>query len=104
LNADNHIFIDQLTFGDRIEGPGISHLPVKLAVALLKDSKGNIDVMCRYPVRWTIRSSVWAALIWHAFVNLIGRAVTAPFRLLASAMGGGSGQDLGYVEFAPWFE
>lgn len=101
LSADNHIFIDQLTFGDRIEGKGISHLPVKLAVALLKDSQGRIDV--HLPVSGSLDDPKFSigSLVWHAFVNLIGRAVTAPFRLLGSAFGGSSSQDLGYVEFAP---
>ena len=102
LNADNHIFITQLTFGDAIQGPGISHLPVKLAVALLKDSDGNIDV--DVPVSGSLDDPQFSVggLIWHAFVNLIGRAVTSPFRLIASAMGGGGKQqDLGFVEFAP---
>ncbi|WP_158884961.1 DUF748 domain-containing protein [Rhodanobacter sp. L36] len=100
LTADNHIFIDQLTFGDRIDGPGISHLPVKLAVALLKDAQGRIDV--HVPVSGSLSDPHFSVggLIWHAFVNLIGRAITSPFRLLASAMGGHQ-QDLGYVEFAP---
>jgi hypothetical protein len=100
LNADNHIVLNQLTFGDRMEGPGISHLPVKLAVALLKDSNGNIDI--HVPVSGSLNDPKFSlgGVIWQAFVNLIKRAVTAPFRLLASAMGGGQ-QDLGYVEFAP---
>ena len=103
LTADNHIFIDQLTFGDRIEGPGVSHLPVKLAVALLKDSQGRIDV--HVPVSGSLNDPHFSVggLIWRAIVNLIAKAATAPFKLLASAFGGGSGggQDLGYVEFAP---
>ncbi|WP_426702913.1 DUF748 domain-containing protein [Rhodanobacter sp. Col0626] len=100
LNADNHIFLSQLTFGDRVEGKGISHLPVKLAVALLKDSQGNIDV--DIPVTGSLSDPHFSfgSLIWHAFVNLIGRAVTSPFRLIASGMGGHH-QDLGYVEFMP---
>ncbi|MEP6899504.1 MAG: DUF748 domain-containing protein [Rhodanobacter sp.] len=99
LTADNHIFIDQLTFGDRIDGPGISHLPVKLAVALLRNSQGQIDV--HVPVSGSLDDPHFSVggLIWHAFVNLIGRAITSPFRLLAST--GGSKQDLGYVEFSP---
>ncbi len=99
LTADNHIFIDQLTFGDRMDGPGISHLPVKLAVALLRNSQGQIDV--HVPVSGSLDDPHFSvgSLIWHAFVNLIGRAITSPFRLLASA--GGSKEDLGYVEFAP---
>ncbi|BDU20764.1 DUF748 domain-containing protein [Dyella sp. GSA-30] len=103
LTADNHIFIDQLTFGDRIEGPGVSHLPVKLAVALLKDSQGRIDV--HVPVSGSLNDPKFSVggLIWRAIVNLIAKAATAPFKLLASAFGGGGngGQDLGYVEFAP---
>jgi hypothetical protein len=101
LSADNHIFITQLTFGDRIESPGISHLPVKLAVALLKDTEGNIDV--NVPVSGSLDDPQFSlgGMIWRAFGNLIARAATAPFRLLASAFGGGSHEDLGYVEFAP---
>ena len=101
LNADNHIYITQLSFGDAIQGPGIRHLPVKLAVALLKDADGNIDV--NVPVSGSLDDPRFSlgGLIWHAFVNLIGRAVTSPFRLIAAAMGGGKQQDLGYLGFAP---
>lgn len=100
LVANNHIFITQLTFGDRIEGVGVSHLPVKLAVALLKDTDGNIDL--NIPVSGSLDDPQFSmgSLVWHAFVNLITRAVTSPFRLLAS-IGGGNKPDLGYVEFAP---
>lgn len=101
LNADNHIMLNQLTFGDRMEGPGISHLPVKLAVALLKDSNGNIDI--HVPVSGSLSDPEFSlgGVIWQAFVNLLKRAVTSPFRLLGSIGGGGGGEDLGYVEFAP---
>lgn len=100
LTADNHLFIDQLTFGDRIDGPGIKHLPVKLAVALLRNAQGQIDL--HIPVTGSLDDPQFSvgSLVWHAFVNLIGRAVTSPFRLLAS-IGGGSHPDLGFVEFAP---
>jgi hypothetical protein len=102
LKADNHIFIDQLTFGERVESPGASHLPVKLAVALLKNARGEIDV--NVPVSGSLEDPQFSlgGVILRAFVGLIGKAVTSPFRLLASAFSGGdSGQDLGYVEFAP---
>ncbi|KRE87286.1 hypothetical protein ASG75_03880 [Rhodanobacter sp. Soil772] len=100
LNADNHIFITQLTFGERMDGPGVSHLPVKLAVALLKDTEGNIDV--NVPVSGSLDDPQFSlgGMIMRAFGNLIAKAATAPFRLLASAFGGGH-EDLGYVEFAP---
>ncbi|MEP7044295.1 MAG: DUF748 domain-containing protein [Dokdonella sp.] len=102
LKAENHINIDQLTFGDRIESPGVSHLPVKLAVALLKDSNGVIDV--NVPVSGSLDDPQFSlgGVIWRAFGGLIAKAATAPFRLLASAFkGGGEAQELSYVEFAP---
>ncbi len=101
LNADNHIFITQLTFGDRDESPGIQHLPVKLAVALLKDTQGNIDV--NVPVSGSLDDPQFSmgGMIWRAIGNLIAKAATAPFRLLGAAFGGGNHEDLGYVEFDP---
>lgn len=101
LNADNHIFITQLTFGNRDESPGIRHLPVKLAVALLKDTQGNIDV--NVPVSGSLDDPKFSlgGLIWRAIGNLIAKAATAPFRLLGAAFGGSNHEDLGYVEFAP---
>ena len=101
LNADNHIVITQLTFGNRDESPGIAHLPVKLAVALLKDTQGNIDV--DVPVSGSLDDPQFSlgGVIWHAIGNLIAKAVTAPFRLLGAAFGGGNHEDLGYVEFDP---
>lgn len=100
LTADNHIFIDQLTFGDRVESKDATNLPVRLAVALLKNSRGEIDV--RVPVSGSLDDPQFSigGVILRAFVNLIARAVTAPFSLLASAFGGG-GEELGYIEFDP---
>nr|WP_311528282.1 DUF748 domain-containing protein [uncultured Ralstonia sp.] len=101
LTADNHIFIDQLTFGDRVESKDATNLPVRLAVSLLKNSRGEIDV--RVPVSGSLSDPQFSigGVILRAFVNLIARAVTAPFSLLASAFGGSGGEELGYIEFDP---
>jgi len=101
LTAENHIFIDQLTFGDRVESKDATNLPVRLAVALLKNSRGEIDV--RVPVSGSLNDPQFSlgGVILRAFVNLIARAVTAPFSLLASAFGGSGGEELGYIEFDP---
>jgi hypothetical protein len=101
LTADNHIFIDQLTFGDRVESKDATNLPVRLAVALLKNSRGEIDV--RVPVSGSLDDPQFSlgGVILRAFVNLIVRAVTAPFSLLASAFGGSGAEELGYIEFGP---
>ncbi|WP_353555127.1 DUF748 domain-containing protein [Paraburkholderia terrae] len=101
LTANNHIFIDQLTFGDHVDNDTATKLPVKLAISLLKNSRGEIDV--DIPVSGSLSNPEFSVggLIWHAVLNLLQKAVTAPFSLLAHAFGGGSGEELGYVEFDP---
>ncbi|MDP9651196.1 DUF748 domain-containing protein [Paraburkholderia caledonica] len=100
LNADNHLFIDQLTFGDHVENDTATKLPVRLAISLLKNSRGEIDV--NLPVSGSLSNPEFSigGLIWHAVLNLLQKAVTAPFSLIAHAFGG-SGEELGYVEFEP---
>ncbi len=100
LSANNHIFIDQLTFGDHVDNDTATKLPVRLAISLLKNSRGEIDV--NIPVSGSLSNPEFSigGLIWHAVLNLLKKAVTAPFSLLASAFGG-NGEALGYVEFAP---
>jgi Domain of Unknown Function (DUF748) len=104
LTADNHIFLDQLTFGDKVPSPTAMNLPMRLAVAILKDSNGqiNLDV----PVSGSLNDPQFSlgSVILHAFTGIVTKAVTAPFRLLAGAIGGLAGanaKDLSYVEFAP---
>ncbi|WGS54613.1 DUF748 domain-containing protein [Paraburkholderia sp. D15] len=100
LNANNHLFIDQLTFGDHVENNTATKLPVRLAISLLKNSRGEIDV--NLPVSGSLSNPEFSigGLIWHAVLNLLEKAVTAPFSLIANAFGG-SGEELGYVEFEP---
>ena len=80
LTATNRVVLNQLAFGDKVDGSG-SSLPVKLAVALLADRRGVIDI--DLPVRGSLNDPQFSmgGLIWRAFVNLIGRAVTSPFSL-----------------------
>ena len=100
LAATNKLRLDQLTFGERVESPTATKLPVLLAVALLKDRNGviNLDL----PIQGTLddpQFSVWRVVV-QIFVNLITKAVTAPFALLGQIAGAG-GEQLAYVEFAP---
>ena len=99
LTASNKIVLNQLAFGDKVEGSTAS-LPVKLAVALLADRHGVIDL--DLPVSGSINDPQFSlgGVIWKVITNLIAKAVTAPFTLLASAFGG-SGSELSRIEFAP---
>jgi uncharacterized protein involved in outer membrane biogenesis len=98
LAAENRLVLDQLTFGPRVESPSATKLPVLLAVALLKDSRGVIDI--RLPISGSLDDPKFSigGLIIQVIVNLIGKAVTAPFTLLAAAFGGG--EELSTLEFA----
>ena len=101
LTASNKIVLNQLAFGEKVEGAPAS-LPVKLAVALLADRSGVIDL--DLPVSGSINDPQFSigGLIWKSLGNLVVKAVTAPFTLLASALGGGGGgSELSTVEFAP---
>ncbi|HVW50304.1 MAG TPA: DUF748 domain-containing protein [Trinickia sp.] len=106
LTAQNHLFIDQLTFGEHVQNDTETHLPVRLAIALLKNSRGQIDV--NIPVSGSLSNPQFSlgSLIWSAVAHLIEKAVTAPFSLLANASGGGangeaSAQQLQFIAFAP---
>ena len=104
LTADNHIFIDQLTFGDHVPSPDATNLPIRFAISLLKNSKGQIDL--RVPVSGSLSDPQFSigSVILSAFMNLLVKAVTSPFSLIAAAFGGsGAQQDLGYIEFAPGY-
>ena len=99
LTASNKLVLNQLTFGDKVQGAPNS-LPVKLAVALLADRNGVIDI--DLPVSGSLNDPQFrlGPIIVKVIVNLIVKAVTAPFSLLASAFGGG-GDELSVVAFAP---
>jgi hypothetical protein len=100
LEAENNVFLDQLTFGERVDSPDALKLPILLAVSLLKDRNGVIDI--NLPISGSLDDPKFSvgAIIVKVIVNLITKAITAPFSLLASAFGGG-GEELGYVEFEP---
>ena len=99
LDAKQHFVVDQLELGDRVESPDAIHAPVKLAVALLKDRNGVIDI--DLPMTGSIDDPHFriGPIIWKAFVNLIIKAATAPFALLGHLFGGG--EHMNVVEFAP---
>jgi uncharacterized protein involved in outer membrane biogenesis len=100
LEAENRIFIDQLTFGEAVESPGASRLPVSLAVSLLKNRNGEIDI--NLPISGSLDDPQFSigGLVARVIGNLFVNALTSPFRLLASLFGGGSGgEELSFIEF-----
>jgi len=100
LAAKQKFVIDQLQLGDRVESADAVHLPLKLAVALLKDRNGVIDI--DLPLTGSLDDPQFrmGPLIWKAFVGLLGKIVTSPFTLLAK-LGGGKDEQINQVDFAP---
>ena len=92
LAGDNRVVLEKFTLGERVESPGALSLPLDLAVALLTDSDGKIDIAV--PVRGNVDDPKFSygQVIWQAITNLLTRIVTAPFRALGALFGGGAEQ------------
>lgn len=100
LKADNKVLVEHLQLGEKVDSPDAVDLPVKLAVALLKDANGNIDI--QLPVEGDLNNPQFSVMpiVWQTLRNLVVRAVQAPFKFIAG-LAGGEGPDLGSVVFAP---
>ncbi|MCL4798139.1 MAG: DUF748 domain-containing protein [Burkholderiales bacterium] len=98
LSAKNNIRLDQLTFGEKVESPDATDLPVLMAVSLLKDKQGVIDV--DLPIGGSLDDPEFSVggIVLRVIFNIIAKAVTAPFALLGSIAGGA---ELDHVDFAP---
>ena len=98
LAAENRLFIDQFTFGEKIDSPDATKLPVNLAISLLKNNRGEIDL--NLPIAGSLDDPQFSigGLVIKVIVNLFVKAVTSPFALLGSMFG--SGEELSNIEFA----
>ena len=97
LDAQNRVFLDQFTLGDKVDSPDATKLPVKLAIALLKNRKGEIDL--NLPVTGQIDDPKFSlgSVIIKIIVNILVKAATSPFALLGAIFGGG--EELSYLDF-----
>ena len=100
LNAENKIVLEQLQLGEKVDSPDAVDLPVRLAVALLKDSKGTISI--ELPVQGNLNDPQFSVMpiVWQTLRNLVVRAAQAPFKFIAG-LAGGSDADLSHVGFEP---
>jgi len=100
LEARNQVILNQLTFGDPIASPDATKLPVRLAVALLKDRNGVINI--NLPISGSLNDPQFSVggIVLKLIGNLLLKAVTSPFALLTGG-GGGGGPDLSAIEFKP---
>jgi hypothetical protein len=97
LRADNTVFIDQLELGNNVKSEQATTLPIGLAVSLLKDS--NQEIHIDMPISGNLNDPEFSygQLVWQTFGNLIVKAVSSPFSLLAGLVD--SDDDLGAINF-----
>jgi hypothetical protein len=100
LVGDNKIIVDNLVLGEHVQSPNAVNLPLDLAVALLSDSNGRIEI--GLPVSGDLNDPQFsiAPLVWKAVTALLTKSVTAPFRALGSLFGGDA-QKFDSVQFDP---
>lgn len=100
LLGENQIVMDQLTLGERVKSPTARNLPLDLAIAILKDKDGRIDL--GLPVSGSLDDPQFSygRIIWKAIVNVITKIVTAPFRALGRLFGS-SGEEMEAIVFDP---
>lgn len=87
LDGTNQIVLDKLTLGERIDSPDALKLPLELALAILKDSDGRIDLGLPVSGDMSDPQFSYGALIWKAVGNVLTKIVTAPFRALGNLLG-----------------
>ena len=99
LDGKNMVRLDQFYLGETVDSEDAISLPLKLALALLRDRAGKIDL--NVPVEGDMGNPKFrlGGVIFDAFVNLLKRLVTSPFSALASLVPGA--EELRYVDFAP---
>lgn len=101
LSADNKIFLDQFTLGEKVESENAVSLPLDLAISLLKNRRGEINL--HLPLKGSIDDPDFnlGDIVFSAFINMISKAITSPFALLGSAFEGG--EELSEISFTPGF-
>ena len=102
LEAENKLVVDQLTFGEKVDSPDATTLPVMLAVALLKDRQGRIDI--DLPIRGDLKDPdfKYGRALFKVLGNLLTKIAASPFTLMGKLIpGGGDAEELQYLEFDP---
>jgi hypothetical protein len=99
LTSRNHVLVEDFQFGRRMDIATAYQLPVRLAVSLLKDKDGNIEL--DIPVEGDLDDPEYRVMpiVWQVLKNLVVKAVSAPANLLARAFGAENEEDLKSVRF-----
>ena len=100
MTAENKLVVEKLQLGEKVDSPDAVDLPIRLAVALLKDTSGKIQL--ELPVSGDLNNPQFSVMpiVWQTLRNLVLRAASAPFKFIAGLVTGGSNVDISTVQFA----
>jgi hypothetical protein len=101
IEGDNKIVLEQFTLGEKVDSPGALDLPLGLAIALLKDDDGRIDLAIPVSGNLDDPKFDYGAIIGKAIGNLLTGIITAPFRLLGRLFSGGNNEEISKIGFDP---
>ncbi len=99
LEGDNDITIKKLQLGEKVKSEQAKDLPLGLAVALLSDANGVIQMNLKVKGNLDQPDFSLGNIFWDVLGNTLRKAVTSPFSLLASLAGGS--EDLDELPFLP---
>lgn len=99
LVAQNRLILDQLTFGEKAPGEPVTSLPVELAVSLLKDSNGVIDISL--PIGGSLEDPSFSigGILAKVFLSSLKRVILSPFAFLSIEFG--KGAEMAWLDFEP---
>lgn len=88
LLGKNQVIMDRLTLGERVESPQALDLPLDLAIGILQDADGRIEL--GLPVSGSLDDPQFSygGIVWKAIANVLANIATAPFRALGALFGG----------------
>ena len=100
MDGSNQIVLDKLTLGEKVDSPDALSLPLELAIALLKDNDGRIDLGLPVSGDMSDPQFSYGAVVWKAIGNVLTKIVTAPFKALGSLLGL-AGEKMEAIAFDP---
>ena len=99
IEGSSGLEIEQMEFGPRVQSSDAPHLPLKLAIAILKDSDGMVAL--DIPVSGDINHPKFSygSMITYAIHNVITKIATAPLSVLSGLFPDGDGVKQDFIEF-----
>ncbi len=100
LTAENKVLLEQLELGEQVDSPDAVDLPIRLAIALLKDTEGKIDI--QLPISGDLNNPQFSVMpiVWQTLRNLVLRAAQAPFKFIGGLVSGGDEVNMDRVPFS----